>query len=194
MTDPVELLLVGLGNPGPRHAGNRHNAGFMLMDLVAGRTGIKIGKVRCDSLVGEGRWVSRQVVLAKPQTFMNDSGRAAGCLLRRYDVELERLLVVFDDLDLPSGELRLRPAGGSSGHNGMESILARLSSTQFPRLRIGIGRPPGRMDPADYVLEDFDAQEGEVIQAALQRGVECLEAVLTRGLEEAMTLCNTSER
>jgi PTH1 family peptidyl-tRNA hydrolase len=194
MTDPVELLLVGLGNPGTRHAGNRHNAGFMLMDRLAGRLGIKLGKVRCDSLVGEGRWEARHVVLAKPQTFMNDSGRAVGCLLRSYHVEPDRLLVVFDELDLPMGELRLRPAGGSSGHHGMESILARLSATQFPRLRIGIGRPPGRMDPADYVLEDFSSEEGEIIQAALDRGVECLKAVLTRGLEEAMTLCNTSER
>lgn len=194
MTDPVELLLVGLGNPGPRHAGNRHNAGFMLLDRLASKLGMKLGKVRCDSLVGEGRWEARQVVLAKPQTFMNDSGRAVGCLLRSYDVELDRLLVVFDDLDLPAGELRLRPAGGSSGHHGMESILARLSATGFPRLRIGIGRPPGRMDPADYVLEDFSADEDLIIQAALDRGADCLLAVLTRGLEEAMTLCNTSER
>jgi len=191
LSDTIQLLLVGLGNPGREHAGNRHNAGFMLADALAKRLGIKIGKVRCDSLVGDGRAEGRRVVLAKPQTFMNESGRAVLCLMRSYAVELERLLVVFDDLDLPLGELRLRPAGGSSGQHGMESIIERLSVTEFARLRIGIGRPPGRMDPADYVLEDFAAPERELMEATLLRGVECLQMLLARGLEEAMTLCNT---
>ena len=192
MTDTVQLLLVGLGNPGRKHADNRHNAGFMFADSLAKRMGIKIGKVRCDSLVGDGRAEAKRVILAKPQTFMNESGRAVLCLMRSYAVELERLLVVFDDLDLPLGELRLRPAGGSSGQHGMESIIERLSVTEFARLRIGIGRPPGRMDPADYVLEDFTAQERGLMESTLERGVECLQALLARGLEEAMTLCNTT--
>ena len=191
MTDTVQLLLVGLGNPGRKHADNRHNAGFMFADSLAKRMGIKIGKVRCDSLVGDGRAEAKRVILAKPQTFMNESGRAVLCLMRSYAVELERMLVVFDDLDLPLGELRLRPAGGSSGQHGMESIIERLSVTEFARLRIGIGRPPGRMDPADYVLEDFTAQERGLMESTLERGVECLQALLARGLEEAMTLCNT---
>jgi PTH1 family peptidyl-tRNA hydrolase len=191
LTDTIQLLLVGLGNPGRKHAGNRHNAGFMFADALAKRLGIKIGKVRCDSLAGEGRAEGRRVILAKPQTFMNESGRAVFCLMRSYAVELEQLLVVFDDLDLPLGELRLRPAGGSSGQHGMESIIERLSVTEFARLRIGIGRPPGRMDPADYVLEDFAAQERELMETTLQRGVDCLQELLVHGLEEAMTLCNT---
>jgi PTH1 family peptidyl-tRNA hydrolase len=191
LTDTVQLLLVGLGNPGRKHAGNRHNAGFIFADSLAKRLGIKIGKVRCDSLVGDGRAEGKRVILAKPQTFMNESGRAVSCLMRSYAVEPERLLVVFDDLDLPLGELRLRPAGGSSGQHGMESIIERLSVTEFARLRIGIGRPPGRMEPADYVLEDFTAQEHELMGTTLERGVECLQALLARGLEEAMTLCNT---
>ena len=191
MTDTIQLLLVGLGNPGREHAGNRHNAGFMFADSLAKRLGIKIGKVRCEALVGDGQVEGKRVILAKPQTFMNESGRAVLCLMRSYAVELDRLLVVFDDLDLPLGELRLRPAGGSSGQHGMESIIERLSVTEFARLRIGIGRPPGRMDPADYVLEDFAAPERELMEATLLRGVECLLMLLARGLEEAMTLCNT---
>ena len=191
MTDTIQLLVVGLGNPGRKHAGNRHNAGFMFADSLAKRLDIKIGKVRCDSLVGDSRAEGKRVILAKPQTFMNESGRAVLCLMRSYAVELERLLVVFDDLDLPLGELRLRPAGGSSGQHGMESIIERLSVTEFARLRIGIGRPPGRMDPADYVLEDFTAQEHKLMETTLERGVECLQALLAHGLEEAMTLCNT---
>jgi PTH1 family peptidyl-tRNA hydrolase len=192
MTDPLGLLLVGLGNPGPRYAGNRHNAGYLLLDAVAAGLKFKIGTPRCHSLVGEGRWQKAHVVLAKPQTFMNDSGRAVACLVRGFKVQPERLLVVFDDLDLPTGELRLRPGGGSSGHHGMESIIDRLGETQFPRLRIGIGRPPGRMDPADFVLEDFTPSERELIDLALPRGVECVQTFLLRGLEEAMTRCNTT--
>jgi PTH1 family peptidyl-tRNA hydrolase len=163
----------------------------MFADALAKRLGIKIGKVRCEALVGDGRVEGKRVILAKPQTFMNESGRAVLCLMRSYAVELDRLLVVFDDLDLPLGELRLRPAGGSSGQHGMESIIERLSITEFARLRVGIGRPPGRMDPADYVLEDFAVPERELMEATLQRGVECLQALLERGLEDAMTLCNT---
>jgi PTH1 family peptidyl-tRNA hydrolase len=192
LRDPVDLLLVGLGNPGPNHAGNRHNAGFMLMDRLAERLRIPAKKVRCDSLVGEGRAEGRRVALAKPQTFMNESGQAVACLVRSFGVQPEQLLVAFDDLDLPLGELRLRPAGGSSGHHGMQSVIERLAASNFPRLRIGIGRPPGRMAPADYVLEDFSADEAPTVEEALGRGVDCLQRMLACGLQEAMTLCNTA--
>lgn len=184
-------LIVGLGNPGRGHANNRHNAGFMLIEALAEDLGLTRWQLRCESLVAESGRDAGMLILAMPQTYMNESGRAVRCLLREFSLAIEQLLVVFDDLDLPTGELRLRPGGGSSGHRGMESILQQLSADNFPRLRIGIGRPPGKMDPADYVLQDFSAEEREQLLLAWPRGVECLRAVLDNGLEQAMTACNT---
>lgn len=187
--DQRRYLMVGLGNPGREHARNRHNAGFMLIDALARNRKVSRWRLRCESMVAQAD--SGRLVLAKPQTYMNESGRAVACLLRELGLPLEHLLVAFDDLDLPTGELRLRPAGGSSGQRGMASIIERLSGNQFPRLRVGIGRPPGSMDPADYVLEDFAPAEQEQMQVAFAHGVDCLRAVVERGLEEAMTRCNT---
>lgn len=180
-------LMVGLGNPGREHTNNRHNAGFMLIDALAHKLGVLRWRLRCDALVAE----SAGLVLAKPQTYMNESGRAVACLLREFGLPVQQLLVVFDDLDLPTGELRLRPGGGSSGQRGMASIIERLADDQFPRLRIGIGRPPGRMDPADYVLEDFVPPEQEEMRFAFALGIDCLRAVVDLGLETAMSRCNT---
>ena len=149
-------LIVGLGNPGLEYARNRHNVGFHCLDRLAQAHNLDIRRRKKRARVAKGTIAGQQVVLAMPQTFMNESGRAVGPLTQFFQVELERLLVIYDDLDLPPGTIRIRPGGGSGGHKGMRSIIQYLGSQEFARLRIGIGRPPGRMDPADYVLQDIN--------------------------------------
>ena len=161
--EPIEtpnvFLIAGLGNPGRAYKNNRHNAGFLLLDRLAGRLDVAFGRVEAKALVAKGVYQGRRLILAKPQTYMNESGKAVGALVRFYKVPLENLIVAYDDVDLPFGVLRLRPGGGSAGQKGMRSIQERLGAEDFPRLRFGIGRPPGRMDAAAYVLQDFDRAE-----------------------------------
>lgn len=183
-------LIVGLGNPGVQYARNRHNVGFRCLHRLAAAHGLTFGRRQRQARVASGTICGRRVVLALPQTFMNESGRAVAPLVQFYKVPLGRLLVVYDDLDLPSGTIRLRPEGGSGGHKGMRSIIQRLGSQEFPRLRIGIGRPPGQMDPADYVLQNFSAEEEPVIKEALERTVTAIETWLAEGIEEAMERYN----
>jgi len=187
-----KALIVGLGNPGRRYAGNRHNVGFQVLDRLAGARGLAFTRRQSNALVATGEIAGRAVVLAKPQTYMNDSGRAVAPLVRFYQVEPGDLLVVYDDLDLPFGTLRLRPEGGAGGHHGMESIIAALSRQDFPRLRIGIGRPPGRMDPIAYVLQDFDRQEQEFLPELYDRAVAAIESFLREGVALTMSRHNLS--
>ncbi len=187
-----KALIVGLGNPGRRYAGNRHNVGFQVLDRLAGAHGLAFTRRQSNALVATGEIAGRAVVLAKPQTYMNDSGRAVAPLVRFYQVEPGDLLVVYDDLDLPFGTLRLRPEGGAGGHHGMESIIAALSRQDFPRLRIGIGRPPGRMDPIAYVLQDFDRQEQEFLPELYDRAVAAIESFLSEGVVLTMSRHNLS--
>ncbi|MEJ2012468.1 MAG: aminoacyl-tRNA hydrolase [Anaerolineales bacterium] len=187
------VLIVGLGNPGRRFKDNRHNIGFDLVDKLAERWRLKFSRVQSDALICDTLRGGKKIILAKPQTWMNSSGRAVTALLRFYKVEFANLIVAYDDLDLPSGMIRIRPAGGSGGHKGMESIIQHLGSNEFPRFRLGIGRPPGKMDPADYVLQDFNQREQEDIEFALQRSVECIELLLDEGLQASMTQCNPTE-
>src|SRR6478672_11047046 len=151
------FLVVGLGNPGPKYAATRHNAGFMVVDLLAERLGgkFKAHKGRAD--VVEGRLAGQPVVLAKPKAYMNESGGPVVSIARFYKVPIERIVVVHDELDLPYGSLRLKRGGGDGGHNGLRSTTSALGSKDYARVRVGIGRPPGRQDPADYVLKDFAA-------------------------------------
>jgi PTH1 family peptidyl-tRNA hydrolase len=209
-------LIAGLGNPGPKYAGNRHNIGFQCVDLLAqkhgltfdaskGRAKIAMGTVHLsridDQVVGEGDMVSRvgptqadyRVLLAKPQTFMNDSGRSIGALARFYKIDPADVLVIFDDLDLPLGTLRLRPSGGSGGHRGMKSIIQVLGESQFPRLRVGIDRPPGRMDPADYVLQDFSDAQADVVTQVRELAVAACEHWLVHGITSAMNIYNAMD-
>src|SRR3954464_4626898 len=157
------FLVVGLGNPGPRYAGTRHNAGFLVADLLAERVGGRVGgrfkAHRSNADVLEGRLAGRPVVLAKPRSFMNDSGGPVVNAARFYKVPIEWVIVVHDDLDLPYGGLRLKSGGGDGGHNGLRSITSALGSKEYLRVRLGIGRPPGRQDPADYVLREWSATE-----------------------------------
>lgn len=184
-------LVVGLGNPGPEYAANRHNVGFHCLERLAASRHLIFDKRQKQARVALGVILGWRVVLAQPQTFMNESGRAVVPLARFYKVPPERLLVVYDDLDLPPGTLRLRPEGGSGGHKGVRSIIEQLGEQGFPRLRIGIGRPPEQMDPVDYVLQDFSAEETPLIEETLGRAVAAIETWLAEGIEMAMSRHNS---
>jgi len=189
----ASYLIVGLGNPGRRYRNNRHNIGFMVVDALARQVGSSFTRHQSQALLTDGRIDGAHVYLAKPQTYMNRVGDSVGPLARYYRIPPTSLVVVYDDLDLPLGSLRLRGGGGSGGHRGVESILQSLGGEAFPRLRLGIGRPPGRMDPADFVLEDFHPDEAEAVQRAIGRAVDCLQDFVRLGLERAMTRFNTAE-
>jgi PTH1 family peptidyl-tRNA hydrolase len=179
------FLVIGLGNPGPRYAGNRHNAGFLVVDLLAQRLGgrFKAHKSRADVL--EARVAGVPVVLVEPRSFMNESGGPVVSVARFYKVPPERLVVVHDELDLPYGTLRLKRGGGDGGHNGLRSITASLGTGDYLRVRFGIGRPPGRQDPADFVLRDFSALERKDLGYHLESAADAVEALLSQGLEAA---------
>jgi PTH1 family peptidyl-tRNA hydrolase len=183
-------LIAGLGNPGREYAQTRHNIGFQVVSRLAEKHGLNFSRVQNQAILATGRIGGARVVLAKPQTWMNDSGRAVGPLVRFYKVELTRLLIVYDDLDRPSGSLRLRSEGGHGGHNGMRSIITRLGTQEFARLRIGIGRPPGRMDPAAFVLQPFSRDEESLMDTARDRAVESIECFLAEGIVAAMNQFN----
>ncbi len=189
---PIKMI-VGLGNPGPRYAQNRHNVGFQIVDELAAQHGLSFDKRQFKALIASGRIDGQRVLLVKPQTYMNLSGEAVQPLVSYYKIELEDLMVVFDDMDLPVGVIRLRPFGGAGGHNGMKSIINRLGSNRFPRLRVGIGRPPGRMDPAAYVLQDFSADEESLMVQVRDRAVQALETWLNSGVDAAMNAFNITK-
>ncbi len=185
-------MIVGLGNPGPRYTHNRHNVGFQIVDELAQKHDLPFDKRQFKALIASGRIHGQRVLLVKPQTYMNLSGEAVQPLVRYYQVELPDLMVVFDDMDLPLGVIRLRPFGGAGGHNGMKSIIQRLGSNRFPRLRVGIDRPPGRMDPAAYVLQDFSPEEEALMAQVRDRAVRALETWLDAGIDAAMNAFNNS--
>jgi PTH1 family peptidyl-tRNA hydrolase len=182
---------VGLGNPGPGYAGNRHNVGAMVLDELAARAGVRLstGKgARSRALSGEGRLAGRRVVLARPQTYMNESGGPVRGLLDYHHIPVEDLVVVHDDLDLPFTSVRLKRGGGEGGHNGLRSISRSTGTRDYLRVRVGIGRPPGRQDPADFVLKDFSAVERKELDFLVAEAVDATETLLERGLEAAQNL------
>ena len=183
-------LIVGLGNPGLAYRHNRHNVGFMVADALAEKLEIPLKRVKFKAQIGNGKLEGIPIIIAKPLTFMNNSGEAVAPLVRYFKVPLERLLVIHDDMDLPLGTLRMRPSGGSAGHNGMLSIFDKLGTNAIPRLRVGIGRPPGRMDPADYVLQDFPKGDEELLKMVIAQACEAALAFITTGLEKAMNTYN----
>jgi PTH1 family peptidyl-tRNA hydrolase len=184
------FLIVGLGNPGREYRENRHNVGFMLVDRLAVRLNARFSRLQSRALVAPAVHEGRKVILAKPQTFMNLSGQSVQGLIHFYKRPLSSLLVAHDDLDLPTGTIRIRPDGGSAGQKGMTSILERLGTDEFPRLRLGIGRPLGQMQAPDYVLQDFSPAEMQVISESLNRGVEAVLTFLQEGLNAAMNAFN----
>ncbi len=182
-------LIVGLGNPGQNYAANRHNVGFQCLDTFARGHGIAFSQRLRLALVGQGEVAGVSVTLAKPRTYMNLSGRAVTSLLNQLRLRPDDLIVIHDDLDLPLGQIRLRPRGGSGGHKGMQSIIQALGSQEFVRLRVGIDRPAGD-DVMDYVLGNFSADERPLVEAARQQVAEALLCLLAEGLERAMNRFN----
>ncbi len=193
----IGKIIVGLGNPGPGYARSRHNVGFRCIDTLAAKHSLSFYQRYAHSEVAAGRIEGMEVVLAKPRTFMNLSGNAVLGLMARHRVKPADLIVVYDDMDLPLGKVRLRGSGSAGGHRGMESIIQRIGTTEFPRLRIGIGRPAGpTSDGAEengairHVLGNFQPEELPMLEDVLQRAVEALELVLGRGLVVAMNTFN----
>ncbi len=188
-------LVVGLGNPGPDYAGNRHNAGAMVADLMAGRLGGRFRAHRGRADVIEGHLGGPglggpRVVLAKPRSYMNDSGGPVAALRDFYKVPPERIVVVHDEMDLPFGTLRLKLGGGDGGHNGVKSVTRSLSTRDYLRVRVGVGRPPGRQDPIEFVLRDFTVAERKDLPVYLDRAADAVESLLTDGLDAAQNRFN----
>ncbi|MBI5825403.1 MAG: aminoacyl-tRNA hydrolase [Chloroflexi bacterium] len=188
MTEPY--LLIGLGNPGREYKDTRHNIGFMLVDHIAVRLNARGMKLQSKAIVISALYEERKIILAKPQTYMNLSGQSVQGLLHYYKIPFENLLVAHDDLDLPFGTIRIRPTGGPGGQRGMASTIEQLGTKDFPRLRLGIGRPPGRMDAKDYVLQDFSKDDIKLLPEILDRGVDAALTFVTHGLNKAMNQFN----
>ena len=184
------FLIVGLGNPGREYKDNRHNFGFLLMDRLTVRLNARMSRVQAKALVGSVNYEGNKIILAKPQTYMNLSGQAIQGLARFYKLPLENVIVAHDDLDLPFGTIRIRPRGGPGGQRGVASTIERLGSKDFRRLRLGIGRPPGRMDPAAYVLQDFPKADLPLLSEILDRAADAALTFVTEGLNAAMNKFN----
>ena len=189
---PDTYLLIGLGNPGREYQNNRHNFGFMLIDRIAVRINAQGLKVQSKAIVTSGTYQDRKIILAKPQTYMNLSGQAAQGLLNFYKLPIEHMLIAHDDLDIPFGTIRIRPKGGPGGQGGMASTIEKLGTKDFPRLRLGIGRPPGRMDPAAFVLQDFSREEMKILSEILDRAADAALEFVVNGVEKAMNKYNGS--
>ena len=185
------FLVVGLGNPGPGYAGNRHNVGAMVLDELAARAGGKLspgkGK-RARTLIGEGRLAGRRVVLARPTSYMNESGGPVRGLLDYHSIPPTDLVVLHDELDIPFASVRLKRGGGEGGHNGLRSITRSTGTKDYLRVRVGIGRPPGRQDPADFVLKDFSATERKELDLLVAEAADATEELLAQGLEAAQNV------
>ena len=180
------FVVVGLGNPGPRYAATRHNLGFAVVALLADRVGARFKPLKAPGgrvEVAEGRLVDHPVALARPQSLMNASGGPGVAVARYFKVEPDHLIVVHDELDLPFASMRIKRGGGDGGHNGLKSITAALGSKEYNRVRIGIGRPPGRQDAADYVLHEFAAAERRELPYEIDRAADAVESLLAKGLE-----------
>ncbi len=189
MLNDDKYLIVGLGNPGREYTQNRHNIGFMAVERLAAQNQLSFGKVQSKGLLGSGRIGGVPLILLKPQTYMNSSGDCVAAIARYYKISAANVLIVYDELDLPFGTLRLRGKGGAGGHNGMRSIIQHMGNT-FPRLRLGVGRPPGRMPVAAYVLQNFGNADQALLDDLLDEAVRAIETYVHDGIELAMTRHN----
>ncbi|MFF5235115.1 aminoacyl-tRNA hydrolase [Dactylosporangium sp. NPDC000521] len=195
MTDTAPWLVVGLGNPGPEYARHRHNVGFMIADLIGQRAGLRFSKhrrVAADVAEGRLRVGGPRIVLVKPLTFMNLSGGPVAGLAQFYKVPVAQVIAVHDELDVPYEQLRLKQGGGEGGHNGLRSMSSSLGSKDYVRVRFGIGRPPGRQNPADFVLSDFSSVERKELDFFIDRAADAVEMVIERGLEPAQNQYHAS--
>ncbi|KAM3412372.1 hypothetical protein ACQJBY_003838 [Aegilops geniculata] len=185
-------LFVGLGNPGRMYKGTRHNVGFEMIDAIAEAEGISVSTKQFKSMVGKGLIGDVPVMLAKPQTFMNASGESVGQLVSYFKIPLNQVVLIYDDLDLPFAKLRLLPKGGHGGHNGMRSVIHHLKqSRDFPRLRVGIGRPTGMMGAIGFVLRAFSKEEQEELDNTFLRGLQAVRIMLLEGFNKSVTFVNT---
>jgi PTH1 family peptidyl-tRNA hydrolase len=184
-SDDGRWLVVGLGNPGQSYAGTRHNAGYLVVDALAGRAGDRLRSHRSRTDVAEIRLAGRRLILARPRSYMNTAGGPVAALRGYYRIEPTQMIVVHDELDIPFGTIRLKRGGGDNGHNGLRSLTAAMKTRDYFRVRVGIGRPPGRMDPADYVLRDFSAAERKELPLVVDRAADAVEMLLAEGLEPA---------
>jgi peptidyl-tRNA hydrolase, PTH1 family len=183
-------LVVGLGNPGREYRETRHNIGFMVIDQLCKVLGVSMTRMQSRALVAVGAFAGQKVILAKPQTFMNLSGQAVGGLVHFYKIPVEHLIIAHDDIDLPLGTIRIRPGGGSAGQKGMESIIQQLGTQNFSRLRLGVGRPPGQKEAANYVLQKFTRGEQEMVDLLLERASAAVQTFIRDGLNTAMNQYN----
>lgn len=183
------FLIAGLGNPGEEYADTRHNIGFKAIDVLSARFRIELKELKCRSLVGKGRIAGKEVILAKPLTYMNNSGEAVICLKQMFNLDNDGIIVIYDDLDLPLGTLRVRPSGGSGGHKGLDSIINALGTSHFGRIRIGIDRPD-EGNEVDYVLSSFTEEEKAVMEEKLKLIPEIVASLLTRGYNYTMSTYN----
>lgn len=190
LADGAPWIVAGLGNPGTRYEATWHNAGFLALEVLSQRTGIRTDRIRFQGLSGQGTIGGNRVVLLKPSTFMNRSGQSIRDALAWHKVPPERLVVVYDDIDLPCGTLRIRPSGGPGTHNGMRSIVETLGTESFPRVRIGIGPVPERWDLADYVLSPIPGDRREILFQSLVRAAQAVESLVAEGLAAAMNKYN----
>lgn len=189
-TDPHTYLVVGLGNPGEEYAATRHNVGFMAVELLAQQLGLSLSRNSHEANWTSAPFGGDSIVIAKPIAFMNESGRAVKSLLKDLEVEPRLMIVVHDDIDLPLGEVRIKSDGSSGGHKGLNSIIDAIGTDDFMRARIGVGRPPGRQDPADYVLKDFSKAERGEIEFAITTAAQAIAHIVEHGVESAMNEYN----
>lgn len=187
------FLIVGLGNPGREYECTRHNVGFAVLDRLADKLDVKINKVKFKGLLGEASYRGQTLLLLKPQTYMNLSGESVSDTVNFYKIPLENLIVIYDDMDLPVGRLRIRPQGSSGGHKGMESIIYQLSSDQFCRIRVGIGKPEDKRDTVGHVLGTFYGEEIQKIKATMEAAAQAALVIVSEGVDEAMNKFNTFE-
>jgi PTH1 family peptidyl-tRNA hydrolase len=187
------FIIIGLGNPGRQYENTHHNVGFDTVDILSGKFGIKIAKLKHKALIGDGLIQGKRVLLVKPQTYMNLSGESVREVVEWYNIPLKNIIIIYDDVDLPLGRIRIRPKGSSGTHNGMKSIIYQLQSDEFPRIRIGIGKPPENWDMADYVLSRFDAEERKIIGQSISKAAEAAVEIINSGIEKAMNMYNGPE-
>ena len=183
-------LIVGLGNPGLEYRCTRHNLGFRCVDLISKEWSIPVKERRAKAVLGRGIYAGREVVLAKPRTFMNNSGQGVSYLLTRFSADIDHLLVIYDDMELPLGRLRIRASGSDGGHRGVESLIYELGTQDFPRMRLGIGPPPEEQDPVDFVLGRFSGEEMEIVDRAVETAVKAVEYWLEEDIDIAMNRFN----
>ncbi len=183
-------VIIGLGNPGSKYDNTKHNIGFDVIDYISHQYNISINKVKFKSIIGEGKIDGERVILVKPQTYMNLSGESVREIIEWYKLPVGNIIIIFDDIDLNMGKIRVRPKGSAGSHNGMKSVIYQIQDDNFPRIRIGIGRPPEGWDLADYVLSKFGADDRKIMDESVKNAAKAVEIIIKSGVDSAMNLIN----